>query len=133
MGPPAQDRSRRAPRRALDINGLGYMELSCRGGGFPRARPRHTEHHSGNSFCSSSYSVTGRWPIHHCIARFAAALQRRLFFIEIAARRFADSAVAGDSGDFETRTLSPLVERFIECVREVAKSFAMRPQRNKKS
>jgi len=33
----------------------------------------------------------------------------------------------------KTRTLSPLVERFIECVREVAKSFAMRPQRNKKS
>jgi DNA-binding transcriptional LysR family regulator len=31
----------------------------------------------------------------------------------------------------KNRTLSPVVERFIECAREVAKSFAVRPQSRK--
>ena len=84
---------------------------------------RHAEDQPRDLFNAPSYQFAFQRPVHHSFREFYAALEWRSLRFESVASRFAHPTVSVAIVTVKNRTLSPVVERFIACAREVTKSL----------
>src|SRR4051812_35907560 len=99
------------------------MELRACGGGFQGAGSRGASRESGDAFDRPSREIAGQWPLYHGPSAFGCAPRRRPVFktlpVGLPVRPWLVTMLT-----LKNRTLSPVVERFMECARDAAEPLA---------